>query len=424
MAVICGDYLAAKGYGWNRIRVGQSLLIDVFNTHTHANYSHETNELKIGSKGSGGPKGEKQVIFIPKDRYSAYRVTQIWELSQGIVQKHHCRLPNGLSNSNGVLLGGDLNSKPDSLEMALLLTSLSSSGIHLIDSWTKTHPPDPVKDPKALLLKGKKGKAAAAADPPPPPKHKEEEELDHHGFTCQGPGCSFKSTRQVPERIDYLLSTLEPSSSSVTLKKVPNLPYHLSYSDHFAVQATFSLASVISSQPSDSEAKRRDSSKNQKAKADYPSSSDDSSNDDDELIRMAAQQVLRDGAKRCRSLRSSAFKGALIAILISIISLAVALIPSDLDPVTMDKFEGTSFFFSTLRTRTQFSYPPSSPPSIIVQWIEGLAVVGLALIAIVFSALSSILVLKGLLVDTSHERLMELIVQDMERHIAAAPSSS
>ena len=118
MAIICGDYLAAKGYGWVRIRLNDSTLIDLFNTHTHANYSHHTHQLNLSNpespkRDTEGLQEPVRTIYSPADRYSAYRVSQMWELAHGIVQKHQSLQPDGSSNSNGVLLGGDLNSKPD-----------------------------------------------------------------------------------------------------------------------------------------------------------------------------------------------------------------------------------------------------------------------------------------------------------------------
>jgi sphingomyelin phosphodiesterase 2 len=440
LAILCGDYLAAKGYGWVRVRISDSpnLLLDVFNTHTHANYSHMTKQLAFPStKDDEGHTGE--FIFIPKDHFSAYRMSQIWELAQGIIQKHQCRLPDGLSNSNGVLLGGDLNSKPDSLEMSLLLSHLGSSEIHLADAWTSTHilsssssPCDGPIGLKASAIKEKKGKLSSSTH-----KKKEEEEKDDNdlGFTCQGPGCSFKSTRQIPERIDYLLSTMKPLSSMVTLKTVPDLPYHLSYSDHFAVHASFSLP-VSSSSPSSAattEPKKVASKAPEKTKVKGLSSEpkDGVPEGNRELkskeVLRASWQVVKEGAERCRGLRSSALRGAFIALLVAFLCITVALWPSDSSPTWLD-FDHTgndkrgggtlsSLLHSQTSTLPPFSSSRSPSSHFMVTWIERLGLFALALIALLFSSLSLILVLKGLLVDTSQERALDFIAHEMKREI-------
>ncbi|KAG1679979.1 hypothetical protein FOA52_007043 [Chlamydomonas sp. UWO 241] len=265
LAVHCGDWLAAKGFGWARLAT-PSGPVDVYNTHTHANYSHETvdhchdSPIARGGSGGAGPPGRAAAVGprttratqrhhsaaatngasavaaggarsepdsggvcefrAPADRFAAYRVSQMWELASGVASR---------GGAIGIILGGDLNSKPDSLEIALLRTL--NPGLR--DAWEATH-----------------GSSE-----------------DEAGYTCRAPGCSFKSTRQVPERIDYVWSSLTPVSAAVALQRVsrgggggggsapsersndndgdddgdPSGPPPLSYSDHFAVVAELEL---------------------------------------------------------------------------------------------------------------------------------------------------------------------------------------
>lgn len=58
------------------------------------------------------------------------------------------------------------------------------------------------------------------------------------GFTCHAPGNSFHYSRQIPERIDYVLSSFECTRCEITLQMTPG---GFSYSDHFAIHARLDL---------------------------------------------------------------------------------------------------------------------------------------------------------------------------------------
>ncbi|KAF5842564.1 Endonuclease/exonuclease/phosphatase [Dunaliella salina] len=185
LALHCGDYLAKKGVGWARLAVRPRCFIDVYNTHLHANYSHKAKVTKI----SGQWK-------VPNDVFAPFRVSQILQLAQVIrhTSKH---------GSVGAVLLGDFNTKPENLEYLFLRLLLPE----FADAWAElnTDPLDP-------------------------------------GHTCRAAGNTFESTRQVPERIDYVLTNLTPVCCEVTLKTCPK---GFSYSDHFGVQAHLQLQPYI-----------------------------------------------------------------------------------------------------------------------------------------------------------------------------------
>jgi len=103
------------------------------------------------------------------------------------------------------VLLGDLNTKPENLEYLLLRLLLPE----FVDVWTEqnTDPLDP-------------------------------------GHTCRAAGNTFESTRQVPERIDYVLTNLTPVCCEVTLKTCPR---GFSFSDHFGVEAQLQLQPYVAS---------------------------------------------------------------------------------------------------------------------------------------------------------------------------------
>lgn len=61
---------------------------------------------------------------------------------------------------------------------------------------------------------------------------------DAPGYTCKAPTNSWQPRRQVPQRIDYVLSTLPAQECQLALT---HTPAGFSFSDHFAVQATLAL---------------------------------------------------------------------------------------------------------------------------------------------------------------------------------------
>ncbi|KAG2484861.1 hypothetical protein HYH03_016347 [Edaphochlamys debaryana] len=183
-SVHCGDFLATKGVGWVRVQTPSGPL-DVFNTHLHANYDHSKRPLLPAEGG---------VPAACIDDYAAFRMAQVVELGRyvsGTVGAHSPPL--------GVVLGGDLNCAPETLEAAVLTQALLPQ---LKDAWVAAHGP---QDP---------------------------------GHTCKAEENTFKPKRQVAARIDYVLTSLNVTSCELALKHTPQ---GHSYSDHFAVHATLRL---------------------------------------------------------------------------------------------------------------------------------------------------------------------------------------
>lgn len=195
IAINHGDFFAGKGIAWARIDspIGS---VDVFNTHLHANYRHTF--FTVPPKVSVDLAGTQ----VPNDDTAACRIAQIVQLAQTVQQASS-------GGSGAVVLAGDLNGKPHSLEMQLLLALLPQ----LHDCWLAAN--------------------TSAAE--------------EEGFTCDAPGNSFHSYKQVPERIDYILSSLPVVRSDVALKRTPA---GVSYSDHFAVRAVLvPLGSAVGTLP-------------------------------------------------------------------------------------------------------------------------------------------------------------------------------
>ncbi|GIL78649.1 hypothetical protein Vretifemale_8059, partial [Volvox reticuliferus] len=198
-SINCGDYLAAKGVGWTRLLTPSGYL-DVFNTHLHANYSHKYSST---SRQNGGRTNAAAQFDIPApavDEFAAFRMAQVFELARFV--RH---VSSGVGSRNlGVVLAGDLNSGPETLENAMLRSLLPQ----LRDAWLETH--------------GSHGEEA--------------------GHTCNAECSSFKPRRQRPSRIDYVMTTLRVAGCELALQKTPE---GHSFSDHIAVQARLEPTSTI-----------------------------------------------------------------------------------------------------------------------------------------------------------------------------------
>jgi hypothetical protein len=188
---------------------------------------------------------------LPDDDDAGTRIAQLLELSEliDIISSSSSSSsvggPDGSSGSSYVILGGDLNCKPDTLEVDLLRMRLP----HLADAWTAAAQRSTCDDARAGNDDSSGSRLLAAAPNP-------------EGFTCHAPGSSFKSYRQVPERIDYIWTNLGTQRAEVTLQTCPPTPPAatggsrrlssitarlsisgskpapaMSYSDHFAVRA-------------------------------------------------------------------------------------------------------------------------------------------------------------------------------------------
>jgi sphingomyelin phosphodiesterase 2 len=238
----CGDYYAGKGVGWVRLStpLGE---VDVFNTHLHANYCHYYREptpelarsaaaaaaaligdsIAAAGDGSSGKDGEGPVWHgsrIADDDDAGTRIAQLLELTELITIISDSG-SNSISSSSGssrhVILGGDLNCKPDTLEVDLLRLRLPN----LSDAWESSAHRTSSSSNNNNQQQQQQGAAGAEQNP--------------EGYTCHAPGNSFQPRRQVPERIDYIWSDMTCSAAAVTLQMSPA---GMSYSDHFAVRAT------------------------------------------------------------------------------------------------------------------------------------------------------------------------------------------
>ncbi|GFR41930.1 hypothetical protein Agub_g2723, partial [Astrephomene gubernaculifera] len=107
LALSCGDFLAAKGVGWVRLRGPGGRLVDVFNTHLHANYSHKYDKRGAGTAaaaaaagGGGGGAGAagggaaaaeavaggEVIPAAAVDEFAAFRMAQMVELCRWVQQ--------------------------------------------------------------------------------------------------------------------------------------------------------------------------------------------------------------------------------------------------------------------------------------------------------------------------------------------------
>jgi sphingomyelin phosphodiesterase 2 len=246
-AVFSGDFYAAKGVGWCRVELpGGAGYLHVFNTHLCSNYRHTFRALPLlpasavtvpgaGEDGGGGDRAARRAarraavecgdsgVRVPTDADAATRVAQVLELCDFV------REVSGLGEGGGggadgsrplplprVVLAGDLNSEPDTLEIAVLRARLPE----LADAWAET------------------AAWRAAAHQSSGPRGPGAPELE--GYTCASPLNTYRPRRQVPERIDYVWSTLAPRAAALDLARVPMASgggKACSYSDHLAVRA-------------------------------------------------------------------------------------------------------------------------------------------------------------------------------------------
>ncbi|KAK4050114.1 phospholipase C type enzyme [Microbotryomycetes sp. JL201] len=210
-----GDFFAGKSACGITVDVPDVGLVDVLNSHMFA------------------PGGEGEQVG------GAHRVAQAWELAKIVQEKSE--------RGRFVIVTGDFNSQPQSIIMRMLL-----HGGTLQDAWAETHPSPPSID-----------SAAHRQLTPQQIVHK-------HGITCDSPLNTYsaaKLAKRSPrdetvirggKRLDYILyrspqrstNVLRATASAVTLTEiVPSLG--VSYSDHFAIEATLDLVpmSAITSGP-------------------------------------------------------------------------------------------------------------------------------------------------------------------------------
>ncbi|GAA6009355.1 hypothetical protein JCM11491_004288 [Sporobolomyces phaffii] len=211
---IQGDFFAGKSVCGICIDVPRIGLVDVLNTHMYA------------------PGGEGD------DVTGAHRVAQAWELARFTREK--------AERGRHVIVMGDFNSQPHSIIMKII----QSCG-QLLDSFAETHPPPP-------SITSAQHRTLSPI-----------EVLHTHGITCDSPLNTYSAPKlkhkspsdevilRGGKRLDYILyrsptsspAHLRATSTSLRLTEpIPSLaPPATSYSDHFALEATFVLTTAFSS---------------------------------------------------------------------------------------------------------------------------------------------------------------------------------
>ncbi|KAI9013849.1 Endonuclease/exonuclease/phosphatase [Phycomyces nitens] len=196
LKIFHGDYYVGKGCASACINHPDIGIIEVFTTHLHAGYGDV-------------------------DEYEGHRVTESWELSN--------LLRASAAQGRQVIATGDFNSIPTSYNYALL-----KKHAFMTDAWLEVHS-------KRLSQTGLD------------PGHRSPLEcIQHLGITCDSPVNTWSKhflkqqphSKQVGDRLDYIFYRSTPqlicTGSVVAMTEcIPGT--QMCYSDHFGVQATFSL---------------------------------------------------------------------------------------------------------------------------------------------------------------------------------------
>ncbi|GAA5887265.1 hypothetical protein JCM16303_007395 [Sporobolomyces ruberrimus] len=212
---IQGDFFAGKSVCGICIDVPRIGLVDVMNTHMYA------------------PGGEGDGVT------GAHRVAQAWELARFTREK--------AERGRHVLVMGDFNSQPHSIIMRII----QSCG-QLLDAFSETHSSPP-------SITSTEHRSLSPLD-----------QLHTHGITCDSPLNTYSAAKlknksssdevilRGGKRLDYILYR-SPSNSTSHLKAtssrlelvdpIPSLSPPTSYSDHFAIEATFTLSTTFQNSP-------------------------------------------------------------------------------------------------------------------------------------------------------------------------------
>nr|CAG8466628.1 8362_t:CDS:2 [Entrophospora candida] len=201
-----GDWYVGKGVASAVVDHPVAGLIEIFNTHTHAGYGSKNNT----------------------DVYLGHRTSQGWEISN--------LLRVSTSRGRNVIALGDFNSEPDSI-----LYKLVTTHGQMTDSWASQNTSSSSNVSTTSLNND------AANNPFDPATS-----ITKNGYTCDSPlntwsNISFRQANHNHyggERIDYVFyrktSRFWCSGSRVVFtEKIPELG--VSYSDHFGVEAKFTL---------------------------------------------------------------------------------------------------------------------------------------------------------------------------------------
>ncbi|KAG9056237.1 phospholipase C type enzyme [Serendipita sp. 407] len=201
---LSGDWFAGKACA--SVVIAHPLLgqVEIFNTHFFA---------------KGGEEGPEY--------WRAVRISNAWEMSRLVA--------GALGRGRHVIVTGDFNSSPHSLPMKIMI-----SRANLIDAWVESHP----TLPSSPIGRNTSSNAARA--------------IEVFGLTVDSPLNSWSlgkpldpyARKWLGKRLDYILFR-SPSAKSrphltieetnvVMREKVPGRAF--SFSDHFALEATFSVA--------------------------------------------------------------------------------------------------------------------------------------------------------------------------------------
>ncbi|PRW50999.1 neutral sphingomyelinase [Chlorella sorokiniana] len=118
-AVLQGDYYVGKGVGWAALQTPAGTL-SVFLTHLSANYGQE---WQVGAFRLAPD------CRLPRDNLAGVRLLQVAELAAFVRAR-------GADSPAGMVLAGDLNCAPDTLEFAMLKVLLPE----LRDVWAEAQP--------------------------------------------------------------------------------------------------------------------------------------------------------------------------------------------------------------------------------------------------------------------------------------------
>ncbi|KAL0095573.1 DNase I-like protein [Phycomyces blakesleeanus] len=198
LKIFHGDYYVGKGCASACINHPDIGIIEVFTTHLHAGYGDV-------------------------DEYEGHRVTESWELSN--------LLRASAAQGRQVIATGDFNSIPTSYNYALL-----KKHAFMTDAWLEAHS-------ERLSQTGLD------------PGHRSPHEcIQHLGITCDSPANTWSKhflkqqphSKQVGDRLDYIFyrRTSQITCTGSVVAMTDYIPgTQMCYSDHFAVQATFSINS-------------------------------------------------------------------------------------------------------------------------------------------------------------------------------------
>ncbi|ODQ80457.1 hypothetical protein BABINDRAFT_133825 [Babjeviella inositovora NRRL Y-12698] len=191
-----GDWYVGKSIAVTIVQVGDRELA-VLNSHMHAPYSHNS---------------------LSDANYLCHRACQAWDFSKFIKFLR--------SKDRGIIVVGDLNSRPNSLPHKLLVKNTN-----LQDSW--------------LQYKGIEEDAEVGNMSP-------EEQISQLGITCDSQLNTWRATRQLDEacRLDYVLTSENLATVDASVRFTELIPLlKVSYLDHFAYSIVCEFAEPVASAP-------------------------------------------------------------------------------------------------------------------------------------------------------------------------------